>query len=156
MRRKSINPFTQPITSDLVTIIENFVRQDPKQTFPVIHQLSCQQHLFFAQWAQARWDIGTINAVVDIMKRYELNDLQFHGKTIYVVTMMLQYGVDIKIFSRDEDGLKSLIETTLRILLQYHPYHSCLILLKLLVEKFEVTPKLIFDIGESAEQHMSL
>eukprot|EP01031_Cornospumella_fuschlensis_P038566 gene38566-46878_t len=68
---------------------------------------------------------------------------------------MLQYGVDSAIFSQQQDGIKSLVETVLRILLQYPCYHSCLILLKLLIDKFAVTAHLIFDIGCSLSDELA-
>jgi hypothetical protein len=148
LRRRGANPYTQPVTIDLVTVIERFTNQDPKETFPIIHQISVQQHLFWAQWAQTNWKINVINAVIDIMRRYELNELQFHGKTIYIVTMMLKYGIDSQKFAEDRQGMRHLIEATLRIFLQYHVYHSCILLLELLIDKFRVTPQLIFELGK--------
>jgi hypothetical protein len=149
MRRTSASaPFAVPLPADLVVVIKSFIQGDPKDGFLRVYRLATEQHIYWHQWMCLKWDVPTLQAVVDIMRRYELNELQFHGKTVYIASMMLRYGMDASQLPADSMIMTTLLENILRLILEYPVYHSCFLLLDILVDRFALPVQRIFEIGE--------
>lgn len=132
---------------DLAFTIHSFVTH-PKDTFPKIFRMVTEQHLFYNQWVRMHWDHHVLQNIVDVMKRYELNDLQFHGKTVFICLMMLQHGFDPAQLPSDSSLLDDLVETLLRLLVQFPVYNNCFLLLDLLVQRYGMNIRRIFEIGK--------
>lgn len=164
-----------PLPDHLIDLIHAFLN-NPKGKLVDIHYAISEEYLYYSQWSTLQWkEEEELQGLIDLLRRYELNGLQLHGKPIYLIYHLLKYTVRTEY---DGDGraggdgagdknenvmtegltrrgrkvsvglLDDLIELLLRILLEYPAYLKCFQLLDLLVTQYDVSPRKIFDIGK--------
>lgn len=131
---------------DLIDILNVVLKGNPLNSFSKLLSLNIEPHTYLRQWKELDITLETIEKVIDIIKRYEANDLQLRGKGVWLLSMCLKYCYH-KTEKLPKDSQISLVETLFRITLEQHVHVECVEILQLVLDKMELSAKEIFAVG---------
>lgn len=135
------------IEVDLIDILNVVLKGNPLNSFSKLLSLNIEPHTYLQQWKELDVALDTIEKVIDIIKRYEANDLQLRGKGVWLLSMCLKYCYH-KTEKLPKEAQISLVETLFRITMEQHIHLECVEILQLILEKMDLTPKEVFAVGK--------
>lgn len=110
----------QAISNEIQSIIHSLQSENPITMLPRISKIYMHSHLYLNQWKSLEINIDVLKNIISIVRRYEANALQLHGKGLWLLSMILQYTCN-KIEFNDFIH-KMLYDTLIRIAVE-HPVH---------------------------------
>lgn len=122
-----------------------------KDILPVIIRINAEDHRYLQQWKDARWEVTHIQGILNLIEKYELNDLQLQGKALWTLSMMLAYGgkesEDLQKMKDNEDLVHLFHETLLKLLLEFTVYNTVIDIFRSLIKYYGFDSRKIFEIG---------
>jgi hypothetical protein len=138
---------------DVEDAIETFVSgRNIKESLPQIVKIASEQHKYLKQWKESRWSFSVIRSLVDIIKKYEVNDLHLQGRSVWVLLMCLEHGgkqsTELQSMKDDEEFVCFLIEAMFKIIFEFTIYMQSIEILRLLVQFYGFNAAKVFEIGK--------
>lgn len=135
------------IEVDLIDILNVVLKGNPLNSFSKLLTLNIEPHTYLQQWKDLDVALDTIEKVIDIIKRYEANDLQLRGKGVWLLSMCLKYCYH-KTEKLSKEAQISLVETIFRITMEQHIHIECVEILQLVLDKMDLSAKEVFAVGK--------
>jgi hypothetical protein len=135
---------------DLKAVVQLIISGNIQDGLQKIQKVCESEHYYFSQWRSIGWPVDTTKGVIESIRRHELFDLNFKGKAVWVLFMMLKYGNQPNpehYFDGQREILITLSAALLKLLIEFPIYNLCHTILKLLFEKYHVDPELVFETG---------
>lgn len=141
-----------PKPLDVERTIQSILRGDTKEGFSSIVSITCSNHTYLSQWKSIEWSLATFKGVVEVVRRYEVDELKYDGRSAWILYMMLEYGTQTRsweYFEEDHDLISTMIATLLRILVEHGNYNQIFLTFRTLMNSYNLNGSQLFQIGKT-------
>ncbi len=136
---------------DVESTVQAILQGDTKDGFSTLVTISCSNHTFFSQWKSIEWKLSTFKGMVEVVRRYEVDELKYDGRSAWILYMMLEYGAQDRSWAYFEDNrelINTMIATLLRILIEHSNYNQIFLIFRTLQNSYGLNPSEVFIIGK--------